>query len=63
MKEQFLAELQALLSKYKADIHFSCEGDTYGIYEEKMIISLRNPENERLSKEIHSNSGFWLELD
>jgi hypothetical protein len=41
--KQFLVELQALLSKYNADISFSVGScsDTHGLYDEKMVISRR----------------------
>ena len=43
---QFLAELKALLSKYNASINFSVGSgsDTHGLYDEKMVVSIRpNP--------------------
>lgn len=45
---QFLAELKALLSKYNASINFSVGScsDTHGLYDEKMVVSIRpNPKS------------------
>lgn len=44
-KENFQKELKALLEKYNVRIMFSVSdcSDTYGLYEEKMIIYHRNP--------------------
>ena len=41
--QSFRAELKALLEKYNAYINFSVGpgSDTYGLYEEKMVISHR----------------------
>lgn len=49
----FLVELQALLEKYKADISFSVSSgsDTHGLYDEKMVISIR------------PDSKSWKEID
>lgn len=55
MKEQFLAELQALLTKYNASIYCDIDGDTSGIYYMGICIDIDN-------KEIHSNEGWELEL-
>jgi len=47
--EEFLKELRELLKKYKADISFCLEdgSDTYGIFGERMSISIND--NEVLS--------------
>lgn len=54
MKEQFLSELDALLTKYNASIYCDIDGDTHCI-NERMCIDIDN-------KEIHSNMGWELEL-
>lgn len=40
MKEQFLQELKALLTKYNADIYASCD-ETQGVSGEQIEISMR----------------------
>lgn len=55
MKEQFLTELNALLTKYNANIYSVIEGDTHGIHREEICIDIG-------SETIHTNSGWELEL-
>lgn len=38
MRKEFRSELQTLLNKYNVWIQYECEGDTYGIYNEKMCV-------------------------
>ena len=44
MKEEFLKEFKALWKKYDSSITFSVDesSDTYGLYDEKMVIESRN---------------------
>jgi hypothetical protein len=58
MKEQFLAELKALMEKYDVSINFcvSACSDTHGLSDEKMTIE------HRISKDSFKEE-VWLEID
>ena len=55
MKEEFLKELKALLEKHNASIGFSVSefSDTYGLYDEKMIVEIGND----IVAEV---AGWWI---
>ena len=57
MKEQFLAELKALLSKYDYTIGFACDdgSDTYGLTGEKIEIQ------DKKGNVVFSTGGYFLD--
>lgn len=48
MEKKFKTELKALLTKYNACIAFYVSGDsdTYGLYDEKLIVEFNNNDKE-----------------
>lgn len=48
MKEEFLKELQELLTKYNADFWISLDGDTHGVSAE-LVVDVNNKEVLRRS--------------
>lgn len=53
-RNEFLTKLANLLDEYNADIEFTCDSssDTYGLYNERIIISERK--NDNVILDIHN---------
>ena len=61
----FKKELKALLNKHCASIEAAYEGDSQGIYQEKLVVTFYEPENKQhqwvdASPDYTLVDNFWL---
>ena len=60
--EEFKIKLSDLLNEYGAEIYFDCAdgSDTYGIYDPKIVVSIRDPDNSRNEIVVLESKGYAL---
>jgi hypothetical protein len=63
MKEQFLAELGALLAKYDVSIGFTCSecSDTYGLSDDGLIITHRISKDSFKDETWYKADSWWID--
>ena len=60
--EEFKNKLSDLLNEYGAEIYFDCGecSDTYGIYDPKIVVTIRDPDNSRNGIVVIESDGYSL---
>ena len=60
--EEFKNKFSDLLHEYGAEIFFDCAdgSDTYGIYDPKIVVTIRDPEDFRKEVVVIESKGYAL---
>ena len=60
--EEFKNKFSDLLNEYGAEIYFDCAdgSDTYGIYDPKIVVTIRDPDNFRNEILVIESNGYTL---
>lgn len=60
--DEFKAKLSDLLNSYGAEISFDCAdcSDLYGIYDPKIVVTIRDPDNFRAEIVVMERDGYSL---
>lgn len=60
--EEFKNKFHDLLTEYGAEIFFDCAScsDTYGIYDPKIVVTIRDPDNFRNEIVVIESNGYAL---
>ena len=60
--KEFKNKFSDLLNEYGAEICFDCAdgSDTYGIYDPKIVVSIRDPDNSRNEIIVIESKGYAL---
>ena len=60
--KEFKNKFSALLTEYSAGISFDCSdcSDTHGIYNPKIVVTIRDPDNFRKEIVVIKSDGYTL---
>ena len=60
--EEFKNRFSDLLTVYGAEVYFDCAdgSDTYGIYDPKIVVTIRDPDNSRNEIVVIESKGYAL---
>ena len=60
--DEFKNKFSDLLNEYGAEISFDCDycSDTYGIYDPKMVVTIRDPDNFKKEIVVIESDGYAL---
>ncbi len=60
--EEFRNKFSDLLNEYAAEISFDCDScsDTYGIYDPKIVVTIRDPDNFKKEIVVIESKGYSL---
>ena len=60
--KEFKNRLENLLTEYGAEIYIDCAdgSDTYGIYDPKIVVTIRDPDNFRNEIIVIESNGYAL---
>ncbi len=60
--EEFKTKFSDLLNEYDAEISFDCSdgSDTYGIYDPKIVVTIRDPDNFKREIVVIESKGYTL---
>ena len=60
--EEFKTKFSDLLNEYGAEISFDCDycSDTYGIYDPKIVVTIRDPDNFKKEIVVIESKGYTL---
>ena len=60
--EEFKNRFSDLLTEYGAEISFDCDyySDTYGIYDPKIVVTIRDPDNFKNEIVVIESKGYAL---
>ena len=60
--EDFKNKFSGLLTEYGAEISFDCDycSDTYGIYDPKIVVTIRDPDNFKKEIVVIESKGYSL---
>ena len=60
--EEFKNRFSDLLNEYGAEIFFTCAScsDTHGIYDPKIVVTIRDPDNSRNEIVVIESKGYAL---
>ncbi len=62
--EKFKNKFYDLLNAYGADISFDCDyfSDTYGIYDPKIVVTIRDPDDFKKEIVVIESKGYSIEF-
>ena len=60
--DEFKNKFYDLLNEYSAEISFDCDycSDTHGIYDPKIVVTIRDPDNFRKEIVVIESEGYAL---
>ena len=60
--KEFKNKFSDLLNEYGAEISFDCDScsDTYGIYDPKIVVTIRDPDNSKEEIMVIESDGYSL---
>lgn len=60
--EEFKTKFSDLLNEYGGEISFDCDycSDTYGIYDPKIVVTIRDPDNLKKEIVVIESKGYTL---
>lgn len=62
ISDEFKNKFSDLLTEYGAEISFDCDycSDTYGIYDPKIVVTIRDPDNFKKEIVVIESKGYAL---
>ena len=62
ISDEFKNKFSDLLNEYGAEISFDCDycSDTYGIYDPKIVVTIRDPDNFKKEIVVIESDGYAL---